>query len=60
MNGDGKHGLPKVKSKFNKRKKRVAGEKVAELPSDEELVAQFNTVRNHKNPKIFKPWRKAK
>jgi hypothetical protein len=35
-----------VKNKVSKPKKRVAGGKVPEMPSDEELMAQFSTVRN--------------
>jgi hypothetical protein len=57
--GNGRHGLRKAK-KVSKPKKMVAGERVLEMPSDEELMAQFNTLRNLKKPKeIFKRWCKA-
>jgi thioredoxin-related protein len=38
-----------LKNKFVKPKKRVAGETVPELSSEEELMAKFSTVRSHKN-----------
>jgi hypothetical protein len=38
-----------LKSKFVKPKKRVAGETGPELSSEEELMAQFSTVRSRKN-----------
>jgi hypothetical protein len=41
----------KVKNNVIKLKKRVAGETGHELSSDEELMAQFSTVRNRKEPK---------
>jgi hypothetical protein len=40
----------KVKNKVIKSKKRVVGETGPELSSDEELRAQFSTVRNRKKP----------
>jgi hypothetical protein len=39
---------PKLKTKLIKPKKKVAGETGPELSSDEELMAQFRTVRNRK------------
>jgi hypothetical protein len=39
-----------VKNKVIKPKKRVARETGPELSSDEELRAQFSTVRNRKKP----------
>jgi hypothetical protein len=41
----------KLKNKVIKPKKRVVGETGPELSSDEELRAQFITVRNHRKPK---------
>jgi hypothetical protein len=41
----------KLKNKFVKPKKRAAGERRPELSSEEELKAQFTTVRRHKRPK---------
>jgi hypothetical protein len=41
----------KVNNKVIKPKKMVAGETGPELSSDEELRAQFSTVRNRKRPK---------
>jgi hypothetical protein len=38
-----------LKNKFVKPKKRVAVETGPELSSEEELMAQFNTVRSRKN-----------
>jgi hypothetical protein len=38
-----------LKNKFVKTKKRVAGETGTELSSEEELMAQFSTVRSRKN-----------
>jgi hypothetical protein len=38
-----------LKNKFVKTKKRVAGETGPELSSEEELMAQFSTVRSRKN-----------
>jgi hypothetical protein len=38
-----------LKNKFVKPKKRVAGETGLELSSEEELMAQFSTVRSRKN-----------
>jgi hypothetical protein len=38
-----------LKNKFMKPKKRVAGETGPELSSEEELRAQFSTVRSRKN-----------
>jgi hypothetical protein len=38
-----------LKNKFVKPKKRVAGETGPELSPEEELMAQFSTVRRHKN-----------
>jgi hypothetical protein len=38
-----------LKNKFVKLKKSVAGETGSELSSEEELMAQFSTVRSHKN-----------
>jgi hypothetical protein len=38
-----------LKNKFVKPKKRVAGETGPELSSEEELMAQFSTVRSRKN-----------
>jgi hypothetical protein len=40
-----------VKNKVIKPKKMVVGETGPELSSDEELSAQFSTVRNRKKPK---------
>jgi hypothetical protein len=37
-----------LKNKFDKPKKRVAGETGPELSSEEELMAQFSTVRSRK------------
>jgi hypothetical protein len=39
---------PKVKNKVNKPKNRVAGETGTELSSDEELRAQFTTLKHRK------------
>jgi hypothetical protein len=41
----------KLKNMVIKPKKRVAEETGPEQSSDEELRAQFSTVRNHKKPK---------
>jgi hypothetical protein len=41
----------KVKNKIIKPKKRAAGDTGTELSSDEELRAQFSTVRNRKKNK---------
>jgi hypothetical protein len=38
-----------LKNKFVKPKKRVSGETGPELSSEEELMAQFSTVRSRKN-----------
>jgi hypothetical protein len=38
-----------LKNKFAKPKKRVAGETGPELSSEEELMAQFSTMRSHQN-----------
>jgi hypothetical protein len=38
----------KVTKQVSKPKKRVAGEKVPKLPSDEGLMAQFRIVRSRK------------
>jgi hypothetical protein len=38
-----------LKNKFVKPKRRVAGETGPELSSEVELMAQFSTVRSHKN-----------
>jgi hypothetical protein len=38
-----------LKNWFVKTKKRVAGETGPELSSEEELIAQFSTVRSRKN-----------
>jgi hypothetical protein len=38
-----------LKNKFEKPRKRVAGETGPELSSEEELMAQFSTVRSRKN-----------
>jgi hypothetical protein len=38
-----------LKNKFVKPKKTVAGETGPELSSEEELMAQFSTVRSRKN-----------
>jgi hypothetical protein len=38
-----------LKNKFVKRNKGVAGETGPELSSEEELMAQFSTVRSRKN-----------
>jgi hypothetical protein len=38
-----------LKNKFVNPKKRVAGETGPELSSEEELMAQFSTVRSRKN-----------
>jgi hypothetical protein len=38
-----------LKNKFVKPKKRVAGETRPELSSEEELMAQFSTVRSRKS-----------
>jgi hypothetical protein len=38
-----------LKNKFFKTKKRVAGETGPELSSEEELMAQFSTMRSCKN-----------
>jgi hypothetical protein len=43
----------KVKNIVSKPKKRIAGEKLRQLPSDEEWIAQFNTARNRKQKKTF-------
>jgi hypothetical protein len=40
-----------LKNKLVKPKKRVAGETGSELSSEEELMAQFSTVRSRKKPK---------
>jgi hypothetical protein len=39
-----------IENKVSKPKKRVAGEKVLEMLSDDELMAQFSPVRNRKKP----------
>jgi hypothetical protein len=41
----------KAKNKVSKQKMRVAGEKLLEMPSGEELMVQFIAVRNRKKPK---------
>jgi hypothetical protein len=38
-----------LKNKFVKPKKRVAGETLPELSSEEELMAKFSTVRSRKH-----------
>jgi hypothetical protein len=50
----------KVKNKVNKPEKRVAKEKVPELPSDEQLRVQISTNSNRKKKQeTLKRWRKA-
>jgi hypothetical protein len=41
----------KLRNKVVKPKKRVAGKARPEMSSEEELMAQFSTVRSRKNPK---------
>jgi hypothetical protein len=42
-----------LKNKFVKLKNRVAGETGPELSSEEELMAQFSTMRSRKNQRNF-------
>jgi hypothetical protein len=43
---------PELKNKFIKRKKRIVRETGLQLSSEEELMAQFSTVKSSKNQKI--------
>jgi hypothetical protein len=56
---DGNMGCANLKNKVIKPKTRVAGETGPKLSSDEELRAQFSTVRNRKNQRNLQTMRKA-